>query len=698
MSSITPEMFSDPNWLVANKFKALGEVSWLLAEKENAGRDALIRVLENAELLSDCMSVVESLVQRAGLFPYQRSPESLSTSELLNFEFHTVEGLDDIVLHSVQGQVYRALVDGANVILSAPTSFGKSLLMDAMIASRRFKNIVVIVPTIALIDETRRRLANRFSREFKIITHPSQHAEEKNIYVLTQERFVEFQEMPIPEFFVLDEFYKLSPNRGDDRTFVLNEAFYKLFKSGAQFFLIGPNIQDITINEKALKFRFFRTDFSTVATEVRLITQGNETDNAIKICKGVDDPTLIYCKSPKSAYTLAQSLLSAGIAAPTESASEFADWLRSNYHPEWFLADLLDAGIAVHHGALPRSVAHHLLRKFNDREVKFLLCTSTIIEGVNTSAKNVIIFDKRIGNQKPFDLFTFNNIKGRAGRMRKHFVGHVFVLNYEPQPELPLVDFPAFTQPDDAPESLLIQIEKNDLSEHSLEKLRYLYGQDILPVEVMRSNSGMEPGHQLSLATELASDIDKYHSELCWSGFPSMAQLHTVCSLIFVYLMGGKARDGIGNANHLYMKIKTLFQNKTVSALVAAELDYQKDLSPTEALETVLKFVRQWGEFHFPRYLAALDNIQRSVFEKAGRKPGDYSVFGASVKRLFMPLAATVLEEYGLPFQVTLRIEKASPLGDEVDEILANLRKADVSTLGLDPIEVEMANDTISNL
>jgi rhodanese-related sulfurtransferase len=698
MSSITPEMFSDPTWLVANKFGALAEISWLLSEKENAGRDALIRVLENAELLGDCMPVVESLVQRAGLFPYQGDPNTLSTNELLNFEFHAVEGLDDIVLHSLQGQVYRALVDGANVILSAPTSFGKSLLMDAMIASRRFRNIVVIVPTIALIDETRRRLANRFSKEFKIITHPSQHAEEKNIYVLTQERFVEFQEMPIPEFFVLDEFYKLSPNRGDDRTFVLNEAFYKLFKSGAQFFLIGPNIQDITIDENVLKFRFFRTDFATVATEVRLITEGDETENAIKICQRVDDPTLIYCKSPKSAYTLAHALRNAGITAPTASASEFADWLRNNYHPEWVLADLLDAGIAVHHGALPRSVAYHLLRKFNDREVKFLLCTSTIIEGVNTSAKNVIIFDKRIGNQKPFDLFTFNNIKGRAGRMRKHFVGHVFVLNYEPQPELPLVDFPAFTQPDDAPESLLIQIEQKDLSEHSIEKLRYLYGQDILPMEVMRSNSGMEPAHQLNLATELASNVAKYHPELGWSGFPSMTQLHTVCSLIFVYLMGGKGRDGIGNANHLYMKMKTLVQKKTVSALAEAELAYQKDASPSEALETVLKFVRQWGEFQFPRYLAALDNIQRSVFEKAGRKPGDYSVFGASVKRLFMPLAATVLEEYGLPFQVTLRIEKANPLGDEVDEILDNLGKVDVSALGLDPIEVEMAKDTISNL
>ena len=698
MSSISPEMFSDPGWISENRFEALAEVSWLLAEKENDGRDALIRLLEHVELLNDYRSVVEALVQRAGLFPYQEERSSLRTGELLNLEFHSVEGMEDIVLHSVQGQVYRALVDGASVILSAPTSFGKSLLIDAIIASRRFKNIVVIVPTIALIDETRRRLAKRFSEEFKIVTHPSQQSAEKNIFVLTQERFVELEEMPLPEFFVLDEFYKLSPNRGDDRTFVLNEAFYKLFTSGAQFFLIGPNIQDITIDEKTLKFRFFKTDFAAVATEVHLITDGDGTENTIAICNEVDDPTLIYCKSPKSAYTLAQALIDAGISTPSKTASQFADWLRSNYHPEWFLADLLDAGIAVHHGSLPRSVAYHLLRKFNERGVKFLLCTSTIIEGVNTSAKNVIIFDKKIGNQKPFDLFTFNNIKGRAGRMKQHFVGHVYVLNQEPQPELPLVDVPAFTQPDDAPESLLIQIEESDLSEDSLEKLKYLYGQDILPMEIMRSNSGMDPGQQLNLASEITSSIEEYHAILCWSGFPNLQQLHTICSLIFDHLMGGKGRDGIGNANHLYMKMKTLVQKKTVSALVAAELAYNTTATPSEALETVLKFVRQWGEFHFPRYLGSLDKIQRSVFERAGKSPGDYSVFGASVKHLFMPLGATVLEEYGLPFQVTLRIEKINPLGDEVDEILSNLRKLDVASIGLEPIEAEMADDTISNL
>ncbi|VVM18302.1 hypothetical protein BSPWISOXPB_3366 [uncultured Gammaproteobacteria bacterium] len=32
---------------------------------------------------------------------------------------------------------------------------------------------------------------------------------------------------------------------------------------------------------------------------------------------------------------------------------------------------------------------------FNEEKLKYIFCTSTIIEGVNTSAKNIIYFDKK---------------------------------------------------------------------------------------------------------------------------------------------------------------------------------------------------------------------------------------------------------------------------------------------------------------
>ena len=691
------ERFSNPEWLRTNGFLALSEISQLLEAEENLGRDALIRALEHRSLLWQYEPILSALIQLAGLYPYLPDDAKLSTGDLVNLEYHSADGLDGIVLHSAQAKVYRTLMDGVNVILSAPTSFGKSLLIDAMIASGKFSDVVVIVPTIALIDETRRRLSRRFGSQFKVITHPSQVREKRNIFVLTQERFVEFEEAINPQFFVLDEFYKLSPNRGDERTFVLNQAFYQLFKSGAQFFLIGPNVQDITINESDLNFRFFRFDFTTVATEIRYEKRGTELENALGICKSLSEPTLIFCKSATSAYELAKHLIGHGISAPTTGAREMARWLRQNYHPKWILTDILDQGFAVHHGSLPRSIAYHLLRKFNEGSIRFLLCTSTIIEGVNTSAKNILIYDNKIATKK-FDQFTFNNIKGRAGRMLKHFVGHVYVLHTEPDPELPIVDFPSLTQSDGSPESLLIQLDQGDLSERSKEQLRYLHAQDVLPIEVMRQNNGLEPRQQLDLATEISSNLRQYHPLLSWTGYPNSAQLGESCRMIFHYFMEGHGRDGVVSAKQLAFFMSRFAHLRSIPELLRAELENPQNSDPTEAIERVLKFLRQWCEFHFPKYLSALNRIQHSVFTKAGLKPGDYQVFGASVKHLFMPAAVTVLEEYGLPYKLTLQILNKYDLGEEVDMIISNLPTVDISKLSLTSFEAEMLGDTIENL
>ena len=52
------------------------------------------------------------------------------------------------------------------------------------------------------------------------------------------------------DFFVIDEFYKLSLNRDDDRAIALNAAFYKLLKFSSFFYLLGPVINDIPLKFK----------------------------------------------------------------------------------------------------------------------------------------------------------------------------------------------------------------------------------------------------------------------------------------------------------------------------------------------------------------------------------------------------------------------------------------------------------------
>lgn len=699
MNGIDQKNFSNPQWLQSNTFQAISDIAWSLEQDESVARKCLIRILEHRDLLSGYQHIIDDLIQRVGLFPYlELLNKELSTSDLINIESHIPDGLNGIVLHSMQAKVYRALMDGANVILSAPTSFGKSLLIDAAIASGRYRNTVVIVPTIALIDETRRRLSKTFGREFRIITHPTQTTSERNIFVFTQERFLEYDEEIAPNFFVIDEFYKLSPNRGDNRTFVLNHAFYKLYKSGSQFFLIGPNVNNITIGQEQLSFRYFDTNFSTVVAEVRHITSSDTKAEVLNICQALSSPTLIYCKSAPSAYKLAKYLITNGITARNPETATFSQWLKANYHPDWDLAVLLEEGLAIHHGALPRSVAYHILRKFNAGEIRFLLCTSTIIEGVNTAAKNIIIYDNKVATKK-FDFFTFNNIKGRAGRMFRHFVGHVYVLNYDIQQELPFVDIPSLTQPDDAPESLLIQIEDRDLTERSIQKLRYLHTQDYLPIEIIRENMGISPEGQVKAAESITNNIDMYHRELSWNTFPTNPQRDALCQLIFETLMENRGHNDIFSASQMSFKIGKFTTLKKIEKLIQDELQNNNRVeTPTEAVENVLKFLRSWAEFHFPRYLLALDNIQRYVFSTAGKIPGNYTKYAAEIKKLFMPLSATILEEYGIPYQISLKLEKQTGLGETIDDIIDRLRQCDISSLNLSDFERELVAEAIENM
>ncbi|MFW8092438.1 DEAD/DEAH box helicase, partial [Klebsiella pneumoniae] len=75
-----------------------------------------------------------------------------------------------MVFHRLQAHVYNLLMQRKNVVLSASTSVGKSLVIDAILASKQYSKIVVVVPTIALIDETRRRMVKRFRSYCNIIT------------------------------------------------------------------------------------------------------------------------------------------------------------------------------------------------------------------------------------------------------------------------------------------------------------------------------------------------------------------------------------------------------------------------------------------------------------------------------------------------------------------------------------------------
>jgi hypothetical protein len=691
-----------------NRFEVIQALSLLVSQNEQEhnekAQESVLRALDQRECFGQYTPILETLTCQLGLYPYL-SGQNLDLREAIVREFHRPANIldraetadDNYVFHRAQGHVFRKLLDGESIVLSAPTSFGKSSIVDALIDSQRFQNVAIVVPTIALIDETRRRLS-KFKQSHKIITHASQELSLSNIFVMTQERVVDYPKFPKLDLFVLDEFYKLDPTGDKERAATLNHAFYILTKRAKQFYLLGPNINHIPDGfPKRFRCEFIRTDFKTVVTETTTVKsrKGDELDELLALCAKLDEPTLIYCASPAKARKIVQMLASSSEIEGGSGMADAADWIGENYHPDWTLAIGFKAGVGMHHGRMPRALAQLAVKGFNDGRLRFLVCTSTLIEGVNTSAKNVVIFDNKIARQK-YDYFTFNNIRGRSGRMFKHFIGHVYLFHEPPQEELPFVDIPVFSQDaSNTPESLLIQLDEDDLESASKRRLQPFIQQDALSLETLRGNTGVDPGQQIELAKEFLANQASLVG--CgWSGLPTYQELQALCVLVWQHFMKGAGRvAGVSSGRQLALKLNRL-RIMNMAELIAEE--YRGVDSIDEAVEGVLEFLRQWPQFRFGRLAMAVQRIQNEVAAARGAPRAEYTFFVSQVEHLFSDPSLVALDEYGVPFPLAKQLEHRLASEGSLDNTLNKLRQLDIAKLRITPFERLLLRDVQTTL
>jgi hypothetical protein len=709
-------LLDNPDGIAANPFELAARICQLvnsfgsLAEGFPVGiQEILIRAHAAREHFGAAARVIDGLLRERGLFPYLVNAE-LGTADRLALELHRPLdfGSDRRVFHRAQARVYHRLLEGENVALSAPTSFGKSLIIDAIIAEATHRKVAVVVPTIALIDETRRRLMERFRGVYKVVTHPHQATEERTIFVLTPERVLEVEELGEVSFVAIDEFYKLDPRIERERSEALNEALYRLHKMKAQFYLLGPNISGLPeLFYSEFQCRLDYSDYVTVATEVVRLNPDpddriGELIRVVSERTEAGEPTLVYCQSPASARTVAKALTSALDRPASEVLGPAADWIGRHYHPEWGFVKSLQMGIGLHHGPMPRALQQFVTRAFNAGKLDVLVCTSTLIEGVNTTAKNVVVYDHRIGD-RALDYFTFQNIRGRSGRMGHHFVGRVYIFADPPPPKQLHIDVPVVTQSELAPDGLLLQLDPRELSEAAWARVRQFHEQSVIPLRVLRDNRGVPPANQLNLALHIRKNAERLHPLLNWrTATPRAEQVNTACELIWNFLLPGRAPRGARTHRQLAFFIRRFSAEPDIRALIEAEIANQRELNessgPDEAVETVLDFLRNWANYHFPRYLMALSRIQAVVYMDLDLPGGDYSSYAGQVENYFRAPGVAALDEYGIPLQIGKKLEGLLPDVSDLDGAIASLKAIDLRGVDLDTFEREMIADAIAFL
>lgn len=347
---------------------------------------------------------------------------------------------ENISLHPEQMKILNLINNEHYVIFSAPTSFGKTFVVFEYIARERPNNVVLIVPTLALVDEYKQKIIKKYKEafyEYKIYTsidiEKNYDFNNKNLFILTHERVVKedlISGFAKIDFLVIDEVYKLKTDFTNDRVLILNLAYKFLMKKSKKYLLLAPFLKDVrNVDKIENKPFFFSSNFSPVVNKVVEHRIANENDRyleAINIVKELKDTKcLVYFST---VYEINKFLSGTfefnNKIGESKILDEFIDWASNEIHEEWSILKALNKGILVHHGQLPLGIRMLQLELFDDVDSGYniMLCTSTLLEGVNTSCENIII-TKPARSKIEFDAFDFFNLVGRTGRLCQYYLG-----------------------------------------------------------------------------------------------------------------------------------------------------------------------------------------------------------------------------------------------------------------------------------
>lgn len=102
-------------------------------------------------------------------------------------------------------------------------------------------------------------------------------------------------------------------------------------------------------------------------------------------------------------------------------------FLESEIHPLYSLVRCLKKGVAFHHGGLLDVARLEVEDLFVEGAIKNLVCTSTLLQGVNLPADRMIVISPKIGDYE-LSHFDFLNLIGRAGRINTSLFGEIFCI------------------------------------------------------------------------------------------------------------------------------------------------------------------------------------------------------------------------------------------------------------------------------
>lgn len=385
-----------------------------------------------------------------------------------------------------QRDLWRSLEGHQIVSFSAPTSSGKSRLVREWVRNQLLSNLryraVFLVPTRALIDEVSKELRALFPAEVGVAVLPwdTGIGQEKEVLVFTQERMHILQQQdgvdyPIDLLFV-DEAQKFDDS---SRGILLERVVAEVVRTnpnaqvlyaspfsenpgdlldpgtveGGQEALVSPTITVVQnlvwANQRPFKTQIWDlelliagepTRVGTVELPVRPAPESKRLPLVALSLAGQSSGNIVYVNTPSAAETTARQIADALGEVDSPHSSAIADLIELSshtVHPQYALSEVLRYGVAFHYGNMPALLRVEIERLFREGAIRYLVCTSTLLEGVNLPCRNLFVRGPRRGPGNPMTPPDFWNLAGRAGRWGMEFQGNIVCVDTKKETQWP---------------------------------------------------------------------------------------------------------------------------------------------------------------------------------------------------------------------------------------------------------------------
>ncbi len=370
---------------------------------------------------------------------------------------------------------------------SAPTACGKTYLVLQwlldQIRAQRARMVVYLAPTRALVSETETNLEHMLASasigadQIRVSSLPltDEYVGMRNggpplVAVFTQERLHLFanalsDEMEI-DLLIVDEAHKIGDTK---RGVILQDAIERVTRASPKVraVFISPATQNPhTLLDDAppsahrrvvdsdaptvLQNVLFAQQVKRQTTKYELAVRRGDKPEKVGILSLTDRPvglrkriafiaealtgqrsgTLIYANGADEAEKIAFLLNQGAVRGDVDpELAALSDLSRKGVHPGYLLAPLVERGVAFHYGNMPSLLRSEIERLFKSGKIRFLVCTSTLIEGVNLSCRMIVLRGPRKGSGKHMLAHDFWNLAGRAGRWGNEFQGKIVCID-----------------------------------------------------------------------------------------------------------------------------------------------------------------------------------------------------------------------------------------------------------------------------